>query len=131
MNNCIFCKIVNKEIPAEIVYEDDRVLGFLDIRPVNFGHTLLIPKEHYVMIDDFPDEMIGPFFAKAKYLIRTIRKAVNADFVALSVVGVDVPHFHIHIIPRFYNDGLANFWPSQEYKEGEMKETGRKIRSSF
>lgn len=129
--NCIFCKIVNKEIPAEMVYEDDGVMGFLDIRPVNFGHTLLIPKEHYAMIDDFPDEMIGPFFAKAKYLMRIIRKAMNADFVALSVVGVDVPHFHLHLIPRRHNDGLAGFWPLKEYGEGEKKETGRKIRSAF
>ena len=64
--NCIFCKIINKEIPAPIIYEDDKLFGFLDINPVTKGHSLLIPKEHHVWIHETPDEVIAESFVTAK-----------------------------------------------------------------
>lgn len=126
--NCIFCKIIKKEIPSEIVYEDDRVLAFLDIHPVALGHTLLIPKEHHPMMGETPDEIVSYMCVMAKELMKKIKIAMKADFVVLSVVGVDVFHFHIHLIPRKNGDGLSNFWPTKEYKGDEMKEVGEKIR---
>ena len=125
---CIFCKIIAGEIPAEKIYEDDKVLAFLDINPVTYGHTLVIPKEHYAIMTDVPDELLAYCYIKSKELMTKIKPALEADYVSVSVVGLDVPHFHIHLIPRNFNDGLANFWPTKTYPEGEMKKISEKIK---
>ncbi|HTX87199.1 MAG TPA: HIT family protein [Candidatus Nanoarchaeia archaeon] len=129
--DCVFCKIIAGEIPAAKVYEDEKCLAFLDIKPVNPGHVLLIPKEHHRMMTDTPDELVAYLFVKAKELMKAIKKSTQADYVALSVVGVDVPHFHIHLVPRYFNDGLANFWPTKIYAAGEMAATARRIRQEI
>lgn len=129
MHDCIFCKIAQKNIPADIVYEDDITIAFLDINPVNPGHTLVIPKEHHEMMGDTPDDTISDLFVKCKKLMRKIKMATNADYMALSVVGLDVPHFHVHLIPRYKNDGMASFWPTKKYSEGEAKQTAEKIKA--
>ncbi|MFA5248634.1 MAG: HIT family protein [Patescibacteria group bacterium] len=126
--SCIFCKIIAGEIPAAKVYEDDKCLAFLDIKPVNFGHVLLIPKEHCPTMSDTPDDLVAHLYIKAKELMPKIKEALEADFVALSVVGTDVSHFHIHLIPRYFNDGLAGFWPTKEYTESEISEVAEKIK---
>lgn len=122
MKDCIFCKIINKEIKADIVYEDKNSLAFLDINPVSPGHMLLISKEHHKMMIDVPDNLISKLFIISKKLMRVLKQATKADFVIISVVGIDVPHFHIHLIPRHSNDGLANFWPTKKYKNKEEAE---------
>lgn len=127
----IFTKIIKREIPADIVYEDEKVMAFLDINPVTNGHTLLIPKEQHKWMSDVPDELLSYIYIKAKELMPKIKEAMDADFVVLSVIGVDVPHFHIHLIPRRYNDGLANFWPTKKYKEGEARVVTEKIRQTL
>jgi histidine triad (HIT) family protein len=129
--SCIFCKIIAGEIPAAKVYEDEKCLAFLDIKPVNPGHVLLIPKEHYQRMEDTPDELVAYLFIKAKELMPKIKKAMQADYVSLSVVGVDVPHFHIHLMPRRFDDGLAGFWPTKTYREGEMAATAEKIKKEL
>jgi|SRR3989344_3557040 len=131
MIDCIFCKIAANEIPAEVVYEDESVIAFLDIHPVNFGHTLLIPKRHVPTMLDVPDEMLNVLFVAAKKLMGAIKKGCEADYVALTVVGVDVPHFHIHLIPRYLNDGLAGFWPTKTYRENEAEVAGENIRKEL
>ncbi|MBI4155358.1 HIT family protein [Candidatus Woesearchaeota archaeon] len=128
MENCVFCKIVNGQIPADKIYEDKDIIAFLDINPVNYGHSLVIPKQHFEMMYDVPNEVLNKVFVKAKELMVIIKKAMNADYVAVSVVGVDVPHFHVHLVPRYFNDGMANLWPTKKYKENEMEETVEKIR---
>ncbi len=125
--SCIFCKIIAKEIPAAVVYEDERCLAFLDINYVNPGHTLLIPKDHYPSLVDTPDELVAYLFIKAKDLLVKIKQAMGADFVEICVLGNDVPHFHIHFIPRYFNDGLSNAWPTKAYAEGEMAKVAKKI----
>nr|MBI4156370.1 HIT family protein [Candidatus Woesearchaeota archaeon] len=120
---------IKKEIKADIVYEDKISLGFLDINPVNLGHILLIPKDHHKMMVDTPDDLISKLFMTSKKLMKIIEKATKADFVILSVVGIDVPHFHIHLIPRHFNDGLANFWPTKKYKNKEVETIAKKIKS--
>jgi histidine triad (HIT) family protein len=128
-SDCLFCKIVRKEIPAEIVYETESSLAFLDINPVHEGHTLLIPKKHSNNMLETDEEVISSLFKEAKKLMISIKKAMNADFVVLTVVGTDVPHFHIHLIPRFEGDGLAGFWPAKKYASNERrKEVAEKIR---
>jgi histidine triad (HIT) family protein len=124
---CIFCKIITGELPAEKIYEDDRVLVFLDINPVSEGHALLIPKEHHALMPDVPDELLGYCFAKVKKLMQNIKIAMQADYVSVSVSGVDIPHFHIHIIPRNFSDRLQG-WPTKKYAEEKMHETAEKIK---
>jgi len=92
MDDCIFCKIVSGEMPAAKVYEDEKSLAFLDINPVSPGHVLLIPKEHHQMMDNAPDELIAYLFTSAKKLMRKIKKSMVADYVVVSVAGMDVPH---------------------------------------
>ena len=132
MNNpdCIFCKFATKEInPSQIIYEDTDCLAFLDINPVHEGHTLLIPKGHYENMSATPRDMIGILFQKAQDLMPKIKQGTSADFVVLTVVGTDIPHFHIHLIPRFTNDGLARFWPAKKYESNEvMKKIAERIR---
>lgn len=130
-NDCVFCKIARGEIPSEKIYEDKDVFAFLDINPVNPGHVLIIPKKHCKTMADTPNELISKIFAKSKELMEVIKKTFNADYVGLSVVGVDVPHFHVHLIPRYFNDGMAGFWPTKKYGDGEMKKIAEKIKASF
>ena len=131
MNECVFCKIVKREIPSDIIYEDNEVLTFLDIQPVNFGHTLVIPKKHYEKMENTPDDTLSVVFANAKKLMETVKEAISADFVALSVIGIDVPHFHIHLIPRYFNDNMPIFWPRKEYKNGEKEKIAEKIKNEL
>jgi histidine triad (HIT) family protein len=128
MENCIFCKIVNKEIPASKVYEDNNFLAFLDIHPANPGHTLLIPKKHFEWVDDY--EPFGDYWETARKLSRIIKKALNPILVSYVVYGLGVPHAHIHLIPKFEGDqhpkGI-NPEKTTKYKEGEMEEVAKKI----
>ncbi len=126
----IFKKIIDKEIPATIVYEDEIFLAFLDIAPVSKGHTLLIPKEEYTWMQDLPDELVGQLFIKAKELMMAIKQGLLCDYVQISVVGKDVPHVHIHLIPRFFNDELHG-WRTGNYGEGEMQNYKDKIQSAL
>lgn len=129
MEKCIFCKIAKKEIPSNLVFENDEVFAFLDINPVSDGHVLVIPKAHFEKLTDTPDEILAKLFTECKKMMIRIKKAMASDYVALSVVGVDVPHFHIHLIPRKYNDGLAQFWPTK--KLTEEKTISEKIKKAL
>ncbi|WP_421077201.1 HIT family protein [Methanothermococcus sp. Ax23] len=104
---CIFCKIVNKEIPAKIIYEDENTLAFLDINPRSKGHTLVIPKEHYETFDELPEETAVNLTKTIKKVVN-ILKSLNPDGYNIlnnnkPIAGQEVPHVHFHIIPR-YND---------------------------
>lgn len=128
MNECVFCKIIKGEIPVAKIYEDDNILAFLDIKPVNHGHMLVIPKKHYEKMEVAPEEVVADVFIGAKKLMGVIKEAMSADFIALSVVGIDVPHFHVHLIPRYFNDKMPVFWPRKEYKEEEKEIIADKIK---
>ena len=97
MEKCIFCKIVDKEISADIVYEDENFLGFLDINPRGPGHTLIIPKKHYRWVWDIPNT--GAYFEVVKKIALAQKKAFNTDFVLSKIVGEEVPHAHIWVYP--------------------------------
>lgn len=121
MPDCIFCKIVKKEIPCAKAYEDEEFLAFLDIQPVADGHMLIIPKKHVVWMQDAPDEMISQIFILTKKLMLAIKNGIGCDYVQVSVVGKDVPHFHVHLIPRYLNDGFPQF-QTKKYKDTESSE---------
>lgn len=97
-NNCIFCKIVAKEIPAEIVYEDAHFLAFLDIRPLSPGHTLIIPKEHYRWVWDVPT--YTAYTELARTIALALRGAFNTMSVWSKVVGEEIEHAHIWVFPH-------------------------------
>lgn len=107
MTDCIFCKIVSGEIPAQKTYEDEKVLAFLDIHPKGPGHTLLISKEHYRWFEEMPDELSNHIFRVAKTIAKEMKASTGADHVQLGIVGKDVPHVHIHLIPRQVGERAA------------------------
>jgi len=105
----IFEKIIKREIPAEIVYEDDLVLAFLDIRPVNHGHTLIIPKQKFVNIFDADPEVLGHMMKVAQKISQALEKELNVDGINLimnnnEAARQEVWHAHLHVVPRLKND---------------------------
>ena len=121
--DCAFCQIVRHEREAEIVFEDEISVAFLDHRPLFPGHCLLIAKGHFHTLTDLPAEIVGPLFLNAQLLSKTVQKVMKAEgtFVAINnIVSQSVPHFHIHIVPRRKGDGLRGFfWPRHAYKSPE------------
>lgn len=128
MNDCIFCKIVSKEIPVNPIYEDEESIAFLDIRPVNKGHVVLISKKHFKDLFETPDEVLTKLIINTKKIGKAIKKALNPDRVIVVVWGEDVSHTHIHLIPK--NKSL-HFWKQGSYSEGEVEEITGKIKLGF
>lgn len=124
--NCIFCKIIKGEIPCNKVFENKNFLVFLDIKPVSFGHLLIIPKNHIIWMQEADDKTIADIYKLAKKMILALKKGLKCDYVQLTVVGEEVPHFHVHLIPRYKNDNLPNL-PTIKYKELESKKVLDKI----
>ena len=122
-DNCVFCRIVSGDLPATIVYENEKSVAFLDHRPLFHGHTLLVPREHVETLGDLPVSQVGPFFKTAQLLARAIEPALGAEgtFVAMNNrVSQSVPHLHVHVVPRRRKDGLKGFfWPRTKYKSEE------------
>lgn len=124
--SCLFCRIVSGELPAVVVFEDEKTLAFLDHRPLFPGHTLLVPREHFETLGDLPAAQVGPLFNNAQLLSRVVEAAMEAEgtFVALNNrVSQSVPHLHVHIVPRRRKDGLKGFfWPRTKYKDQQEME---------
>lgn len=129
---CIFCKVISGEFPSTKVYEDDSVVAFLDINPVNPGHTLVVPREHFATMLKTPDEVLDKLILAVKKLTPAILKAVGSNGFNLGVntggvAGQVVFHTHFHIMPRLPDDGHA-LWGARVYAEGEKEKIGEKIR---
>jgi histidine triad (HIT) family protein len=99
MEDSIFTKIINGDIPSHKIYEDDTVFAFLDIHPINTGHTLVVPKQQVEFLWDLEDEVYQHVMAATKKIAEHMRSVLGVEFVGLQVIGVDVPHAHIHLIP--------------------------------
>lgn len=132
---CAFCDIVRGDKPAEVVFEDDFCVAFLDIRPLFPGHCLVIPREHYETLADLPASGLEPFFSVVRLLSRAVPSAVEAEgtFVAVNnKVSQSVPHLHAHVVPRRQKDGLKGFfWPRNGYRDAaQMQETAEAIRAA-
>jgi histidine triad (HIT) family protein len=118
MNDCLFCKIVSGEIPCHKIYEDENFLAFLDINPVNPGHTLVIPKKHSSQLLETDDQILQAIMPLVKQLSQKITTTLNSNGINILIncgtgAGQLIPHTHIHIIPRLINDNLKH-WPSQK-----------------
>jgi histidine triad (HIT) family protein len=132
MENCVFCKIAKGDIPSFKVYEDEKFLAFLDIKPRNPGHTLVIPKEHFRWVWDVP--YLGEYFEVVGKVANAIKKAMNTDFVVSFIIGEEIPHAHIHLVPRFRGDGhgaLINLTLIQEIEKEKMEEIAKKIKEKI
>ncbi len=104
--DCIFCKIVAGEVPSYSVYEDKDCLGILDIHPASKGHTVLIAKGHYETIDELPDDTFSSVMLASKTIARHLKETYELDRVAQAVIGLDVPHAHVNIIPIFVGNEI-------------------------
>jgi len=125
---CIFCKIANHEIEPNIVYENENVMAFLDMNPINEGHTLIIPKRHYLDADEIPDELLHELMDVSKKLVAAIKKAYNPDGYSIMQNGGefnDVGHYHLHIFPRYQKDGFG--WTESGKKYDVNKKIAEKI----
>lgn len=119
MNDSIFTKIIKGEIPCHKVYEDDKTLAFLDIHPTNTGHTLVIPKKQVEFVWDLDDETHQAVCRTAQKVALRLREVLNSRYVGSQVLGTDVPHAHIHLIPfntsqEFYNKTREDEVPDHE-----------------
>ena len=117
MSDCIFCKIIAGQIPSHKVYEDERVYAFLDIGPLSDGHTLIIPKRHFVTLDELPDDVAAACGLAAKKIGAAVAASIDCTGWNVlqnngQVAGQVVMHVHFHIIPRNEGDGLGYRWPA-------------------
>ena len=132
MENCSFCKIIKKEIPSIKVYEDKETLAFLDINPINYGHILVVPKIHSENLLGMKEKDMNAVIKTAQKTANAIMKGLKADGFNIGMnnyhaAGQVVMHSHLHVIPRFKNDGLRH-WPGKKYPENSDKETAEKLR---
>ncbi len=105
--DCIFCKIINKEIPSYKIYEDDTVYAFLDLNQEHCGHTLIVPKEHFQDIDDIPNDKLMYIFDIARKLKKELTEKLNCEGIALTQNNgfiQEVKHFHLHLLPYYKNN---------------------------
>lgn len=132
MDDCIFCKIVQGEIPSYKVYEDDLVLAFLDIAPVNPGHVLVIPKKHHANLEEITEETLCQIIKIVKKVGQSLKDKLKVPGYNVQVnndpiAGQIINHLHFHVIPRREGDGLQ-LWAQNEYGEGEADEILNKIK---
>ena len=132
MSECIFCKIINGEIPAAKVYEDDMVLAFLDIAPINHGHVLVIPKEHHQSISTVPEAVAGRMMRIASRIGIILKRreeydAYNLHLADGTAAGQVVMHAHLHVVPRGVEDGFRWNWRQLSYPDGRAAELAAEI----
>ncbi|NYI76092.1 HIT domain-containing protein [Nocardioides panzhihuensis] len=131
--SCVFCDVVAGDLAAEVVFEGDAFLAFLDHRPVQKGHILMVPRKHLATLLDLPPELHERFVANAQRLAAAVVDGLDAQgsFVAINnVVSQSVPHLHLHVVPRRRGDGLKGFfWPRHKYKDGEQREYADRLRA--
>ena len=133
MEDCIFCKIIEGKISAAMVYDDDYVIGFLDIMPANKGHCLVVPRQHTQTLVEMSDKDLAATILAAKKIARALSLSFgNASFNVVMNNGKEagqvVNHTHIHLIPRFQKDRLRIKWSHLKYEDNEIKEYSEKIK---
>lgn len=135
MSNCIFCKIINQEIPSYKIYEDEYVYAFLDLSQTTKGHTLVIPKEHKKDIFEYDDKLAGKVFARIPKIARGLEKAFP-DMQGLNILNNNkeaayqtIFHSHIHLIPRYgKDDDFSISFGNHQYSEQQLKDIAEKIK---
>jgi histidine triad (HIT) family protein len=133
VNSCVFCKVARKQAPASYVYEDENVLAFLDIRPLNEGHTLVIPKEHYVTIFEAPEELVAHLHRIVKRVALAVRESTKGDGISIiqqngKAAGQEIFHLHVHVIPRYEGQKLLRFGEISEADREKLNQVAANIR---
>ena len=131
-NDCIFCKIANGEIPSKTIYEDENFRVILDLGPATKGHALILPKEHYANLFELPEDTAAAAMKVAKKLSTQMVENLGADGLNLvqnngEVAGQTVKHFHLHLIPRYKDDGQNILWKPGEVSQDELEEIRKQI----
>jgi histidine triad (HIT) family protein len=134
--DCLFCRIVDGDVPSHTVLDEDFVLGFLDTRPVFKGHVLLVPRIHVDTLPDLPAELLPALMGAAQRMASAAVAGLGAQgsFVAVNnVVSQSVPHLHVHVVPRTKGDGLRGFfWPRTKYaSDDEAREYAARLAAAL
>ncbi|HKR73100.1 MAG TPA: HIT family protein [Candidatus Nitrosocosmicus sp.] len=135
--NCIFCRIIQKDIPNAIIYENDKFLAFMDKYPINHGHTLIVPKQHYGNILEMPAELVGEMYSLIPKLANAITSVIESDGFNINQnngksANQIVPHVHVHIVPRYSAEKVKGQWPTRKIaKMQELQNLAQKITESL
>jgi histidine triad (HIT) family protein len=138
MSECVFCQIICKQLPASVVYEDKQVIAFLSNRPVNEGHTLVLPKKHYKNIYEISEDEVASLFKIVKRVAHAVRDAIGAEGIRVVqnngwAAGQVIFHLHVHIIPMLPNEGFSHGKayrdPTQPRNEELLEIDAQKIRN--
>ena len=134
--DCIFCKIVRKEAPASILYEDDKALVFLDIRPLNEGHTLIIPKDHFETICDMSEELVCHLYKLVKCMAVAVKAATKADGITViqqngHAAGQEIFHMHVHVVPRYEGQKLPHFRDIPNSRREQLEKAAELIKQQL
>ena len=134
MTGCIFCKIINGDLPCAKIFEDERVVSFLDINPIHVGHALVVPKRHYATLFEIPEDDLLACGAVFRRVAAAVYKATNASGLNLlqnnhRAAGQVIDHIHFHLIPRFRGDVFLGPWPGKPCPQQELDKMLDKIRA--
>jgi len=132
MDECVFCEISKKKLPAEIIYEDDLIMCIMDCDPVNDGHVLLITRAHRLDIDELTDEESNRIMKVSKIIYKVLKETYDFDGYTIMQNGGmfnDVGHYHMHFFPRYKNDGFKWIWP--DIKPKNIAEEGKILRTKI
>ena len=127
----IFTRIINREIPGHIVAEDERYIAFLDISPLTIGHTLVVPKKEVDYLFDLDDDTLAGMNVFSKKVAIAIKKAVPCVRIGVEVIGLEVPHAHVHLIPMNRTEDLNFMRPKLKPTKEELTEVAERIRKAF
>ncbi|MGH4121619.1 MAG: HIT family protein [Clostridium sp.] len=127
--DCIFCKIVKGELPSNLVFEDDLIMCFLTIVPINEGHVLIIPKNHYLDTDEIPTEVVTSMMVLSKRIVKVIKEKYSPDGYSIMQNGGefnDIGHYHMHVFPRYKGDGFG--WTFSDKKHVFSQEIAKELK---
>jgi histidine triad (HIT) family protein len=124
----IFTKIINREIPGHILAEDDRFIAFLDVMPLVKGHTLVVPKKEIDYIFDLEDETLSDMMVFAKKVAKALKKAVPCKRIGVAVIGLEVPHAHVHLVPMNSMSDINFTQPKLTPSKEELSKTAEEIK---
>jgi histidine triad (HIT) family protein len=134
-DDCIFCKIIGGELPSKKIYENEKVLAFLDINPASKGHALVVPKMHFESIYDISEEYLKEVYSAAKKIAISAKENLKTDGCNITqnngkTAGQTINHFHVHVLPRYNKDSVGEF-PAAKYKEDNFDAVAYKLRKGL
>ncbi|MCU0367537.1 MAG: HIT family protein [Cyclobacteriaceae bacterium] len=127
----IFTRIINREIPAQIIAEDDRFIAFLDVMPLVTGHTLIVPKQEVDYIFDLDDQLLADMIVFAKKVAKVLKQSIECKRIGVAVIGLEVPHTHVHLVPMNAMGDINFSRPKLSPSKEELEATANLIRANF